>query len=219
VNNLLLADAYATAGLQCYIPDYLNGDPVPQDMKTNPEVAKSFSMPAWRARHTSLQTRPALDACIQYLKEEKKVKKIYAIGYCFGARYVMDLILEGADGKGNDSILSKAAFAHPSQLRVPEDFERLLEIPPSRRIPLLFLTCENDPQFPKEAQSKADEMLEKLNVTTEGNEGNKKMMYKRVYYEGNDHGFAVRGDVSLEHVKKAKEDAFKQAVEWFKCGY
>ena len=209
MNNLLIADTYAKAGFQCYIPDYLNGDPVPQDMKTNPEVAKSFSMPSWRERHTSLQTRPALDALIQYLKQEKGVKKIYAIGYCFGARYVMDLILEGGD-----NMISKAAFAHPSQLRVPEDFEKLLNIPTSKRIPLLFLTCENDPQFPKESQAKADEMLEKLN---NGSENTGRKMYKRVYYEGNDHGFAVRGDVSVEHVRKAKEDAFKQAVDWFRA--
>jgi dienelactone hydrolase len=168
-------------------------------------------MQDWRTRHTPAQTRPALDALIRYLEQEKGIKKIYPIGYCFGARSVMDLILEGSESIG------KAAFAHPSQLRVPDDFERLVDLQAKRDKnsngksipPVLFLTCENDPQFPSEAQSIADEILEKFNVK------DKEVLYKRVYYAGNDHGFAIRGDISKEHVKKAKEDAFKQALEWF----
>lgn len=172
-------------------------------------------MEEWRTRHTPAHTRPALDALIRYLQQEKGIRKIYAIGYCFGARSVMDLILEGSEP------IVKAAFAHPSQLRVPDDFERLVDIyakqdrnTSNRKSlpPLLFLTCENDPQFPLEAQSKSDEILGKLNNAKDGKEV---LLYKRVYYAGNDHGFAVRGNISKEHVKKAKEDAFKQALEWF----
>lgn len=126
----------------------------------------------------------------------------------------MDLILEQRQEGGNP-LMSKAAFAHPSQLKVPSDFEELIKmhkVDTSSVPPLLFLTCENDPQFPIESQQKADESLEQLN---EGRVDGK-ILYKRVYYAGNDHGFAVRGDVSKEHVKLAKEDAFKQAVQWFR---
>ena len=58
--------------------------------------------------------------------------------------------------------------------------------------------------------------------------------YRRTYYEGASHGFAVRGDIVREHVfllhypethsaphvqskpavKTAKEGAFKESVEW-----
>lgn len=167
-------------------------------------------MQDWRTRHTAEHTRPALDALLQHLRQEKGVTKIYGIGYCFGARYIMDLIFENK--------LSKAAFAHPSQLRVPEDFGRLVEIHKEDKNgvpPLLFLTCEKDPQFPKEAQEKADEILSKLNDDKNRANVNGKELYKRVYYPGNEHGFAVRGDTSQQHIKEAKEDAFKQALEWF----
>lgn len=85
----------------------------------------------------------------------------------------MDLAFEGQIVAG--------ALAHPSQLKVPEDLEKLANL--ERKVPMLFLTCERDAQFPKSpAQEKADEILSPL--------GDK--LYKRVYYEDNDHGFAVR---------------------------
>lgn len=39
--------------------------------------------------------------------------------------------------------------------------------------------------------------------------------YKREYFAGCTHGFAVRGDLSIPAVKAGKEGAFKSSVEWF----
>ena len=39
--------------------------------------------------------------------------------------------------------------------------------------------------------------------------------YKREYFEGAEHGFAVRGNMTDPVVKKAKEGAFESAVAWF----
>ena len=62
-------------------------------------------------------------------------------------------------------------------------------------------------QFPIEAQAKADELL-----------GNGKFApgYRREFFEGCMHGFAVRGDLNDPKVKAGKEGAFKAAVEWLK---
>ena len=40
--------------------------------------------------------------------------------------------------------------------------------------------------------------------------------YKREYFEGYSHVFAVRGDMSDPKVKAGKEGAFKVAVAWIK---
>ena len=63
-----------------------------------------------------------------------------------------------------------------------------------------------DAQFPLEAQAKADEIL-----------GGGKFApgYKREYFDGCEHGFAVRGDMSKPQVKAGKEGSFKATVEWF----
>jgi len=40
--------------------------------------------------------------------------------------------------------------------------------------------------------------------------------YRREYFEGCTHGFAVRGDLSDPKVKAGKEGAFRASVLWFK---
>ena len=74
------------------------------------------------------------------------------------------------------------------------------------KAPLLINSCEVDSRFPKEAQKIADEIL-----------GGGKFApgYKREYFEGCTHGFAVRGDLSDPKVKAGKEGSFKAAAEWF----
>jgi len=74
------------------------------------------------------------------------------------------------------------------------------------KAPLLMNSCEVDPRFPKEAQAMADEVL---------GDGKFAPGYKREYFEGCTHGFAVRGDLSDPNVKAGKEGSFKAAAEWF----
>jgi hypothetical protein len=110
--------------------------------------------------------------------------------------------------------------AHPSLLQVPEDLEKYK----STGVPLLILSNgPQDFQFDLEKSKKADEVLGPL--------GSEK--YVRKYWEGLDHGFAVsltlkhmqkklmyvlhqvRGDMSDPKQKKAKEEAFEEATNWF----
>jgi len=46
-------------------------------------------------------------------------------------------------------------------------------------------------------------------------DGKFKPGYKREYFKGCTHGFAVRGDMNNPEVKAGKEGAFKASVEWF----
>jgi hypothetical protein len=52
--------------------------------------------------------------------------------------------------------------------------------------PLLINSCEVDRQFPAENQALADSIL---------GDGKYKPGYERTYWEGCEHGFAVRGDL------------------------
>ncbi|KAJ8090201.1 hypothetical protein PM082_018791 [Marasmius tenuissimus] len=119
-----------------------------------------------------------------------------ATGYCWGGRATFDLAFENT--------IKVSAVSHPSLLKIPEDLEKYLSV---SKAPLLINSCTVDAQFPPEAQAKADEVL-----------GNGKFGpgYKREYFEGCDHGFAVRGDMSNPKVKAGKEGSFKATVEWFK---
>lgn len=75
-------------------------------------------------------------------------------------------------------------MSHPSGLKVPDDLNKLLE---KSNVPVLFNTCEFDIAFGLESQAKTDELL---------GDGKYKPGYKRTYWKGCTHGFAVRGDMA-----------------------
>ncbi|KAF8056068.1 dienelactone hydrolase endo-1,3,1,4-beta-D-glucanase [Lyophyllum atratum] len=190
-NSQLLVDDFARNGFKTIMPDYLNGDGVPIDAL---EPGVNFDFATWIKSHGPAQTRPVLDKVVKALKEEGVVA-FGATGYCFGGRYVFDLAFE--------NVIKVAATSHPSLLQIPADLEKYAS---ASQAPLLINSCTVDGQFSLDAQSKADEIL-----------GNGKFApgYKREYFEGCTHGFAVRGDLSDPKVKAGKEGAFKATVEWF----
>jgi len=114
-----------------------------------------------------------------------------ATGYCYGARPTFDLAFE--------NIIQAAVVAHPSRVK-PEDLDIYIE---KSKAPLLINSCEDDEMFPKCAGEAADKKF-----------ANFAPGYRRTYYEGASHGFAVRGDLSKPAVKAAKEEAFKESVGW-----
>jgi len=191
INAQLLADDFAENGFKTFVPDYLNGDPIPPDAL---KEGSGFDIMKWFPSHGAAQTRPTLDNVIKALKEQG-ITTFGATGYCFGGRYVFDLAFE--------NIIKAAVVSHPSLLQVPADLEKYFS---SSKAPLLINSCEVDSQFPLESSAKADVIF---------GEGKFAPGYKREYFEGCTHGFAVRGDMKDEKVKAGKEGAFKGAVEWF----
>ncbi|KAH6916279.1 dienelactone hydrolase endo-1,3,1,4-beta-D-glucanase [Coprinopsis sp. MPI-PUGE-AT-0042] len=191
INNQLLVDDFARNGYKVVAPDYFHGDPAPDDA-FNP--GSTFDVHKWFVNHTQEKTRPTLDKVITALKEEG-VTKFGATGYCFGGRYVFDLAF--------DNIIKVGATSHPSLLKIPEDLEKYVA---TSKVPLLINTCTVDTQFPLEAQAQADKIFEGFAPG-----------YKREYFEGCTHGFAVRGDLSDPKVKAGKEGAFEATVKWFQA--
>jgi len=190
VNAQLLADDFARNGFQVYIPDYLNGDPIAPDAFGKPD----FDIMKWFANHGYEQTRPPLDAVINALKA-KGITTFAATGYCFGGKYAVILAQENG--------VKAISISHPSLLDVPGDFDKILA---TSHTAVQINSCEVDTQFPHEKQEITDKLL---------GDGKYKHGYKRAYFPGCTHGFAVRGDLSDPKVKAGKEGAFKEAVEWF----
>ncbi|KAF8183230.1 Alpha/Beta hydrolase protein [Mycena galopus ATCC 62051] len=190
-NSQLLADDFARNGFKTVLPDYLHGDPVPRDCM---EPGSTFDLAKWLSVHGTADTRPLLDSVIAALKDEG-VTSFAAVGYCFGGRYVLDLAF--------DNVIVVGATAHPSLFQVPADPQKYIT---SSKAPLLINSCA-DEQFTPEAQAETDEIFNSNGGFAPG--------YKRNYFEGCGHGFAVRGDLSDPRIKAGKEGAFKATVEWF----
>lgn len=92
--------------------------------------------------------------------------KYAAVGYCFGAPYVIDAISAGGSA-------SAAAFAHPTALTEGQ-FRGITQ-------PLLLSCAEHDQAFPAEQRHRAEDILKE--------EGKK---YQMQLFQGVNHGFAVR---------------------------
>ncbi|KAK3381151.1 dienelactone hydrolase [Podospora didyma] len=187
-NSKLIADQFAANGYTAILVDLFNGDALTLNRPAN------FDFPAWLSKgstgdnpHTKETVDPIVVDSLKALKTEYNLKKIGAVGYCFGAKYVVRHYKDGID---------VGYIAHPSFV----EEEELGAITG----PLSISAAETDAIFPAEKRHKSEEILKTVGQP-----------YQINLYSGVVHGFAVRCDVSKKHEKFAKEQAFLQAVTWF----
>ncbi|KAL2018426.1 hypothetical protein VTK56DRAFT_845 [Thermocarpiscus australiensis] len=187
-NSKLIADQFAANGYLTLLLDVFNGDPLPLNRPAD------FDFMAWLAKgsdgnnpHTKEYVDPIVVDGIKELKEKYGVKKLGAVGYCFGAKYVVRHYKNGID---------VGYLAHPSFV----DEEELEAITG----PLSIAAAETDSIFPPEKRHRSEEILQKNGSPYQIN------LYSHV-----EHGFAVRCDPSVKAQRYAKEQAFLQAVFWF----
>jgi dienelactone hydrolase len=99
----LIADAFVSLGYLTVIPDLFNGAevpfPPPQDFNLQSYIKNT--MP----RVDSVD--PIIEQTIKWLRDVKGVKKVGAVGYCFGGKYVCRW-LKGERG------VDAGYVAHPS---------------------------------------------------------------------------------------------------------
>ncbi|KAH6874135.1 hypothetical protein BKA70DRAFT_1351029 [Coprinopsis sp. MPI-PUGE-AT-0042] len=120
------------------------------------------------------------------------VRKIYgddatytAAGHCFGASPIMELA-------ATDKIVA-AAFAHP--VLVTEDHFRNVK---------KYGSPEDDFTFSTESRRRGVDILTET-----------KAVYYMQVFGGVTHGFATKGDISVPHIRHAKEESARSVVNWF----
>ncbi|KAI5859254.1 dienelactone hydrolase [Durotheca rogersii] len=187
-NSKLLADQYAANGYLTLIIDLFRGDPVKLNGPPN------FDFASWIAKgstgdnpHTKEYVDPIVEEAIKYLKEEKGVKKLGAVGYCFGAKYVVRHFKDG---------IQVGFVAHPSFVEEDE-----LE---GFKAPLSIAAAQTDSIFTTEKRHRSEAILAKSGKPWQIN------LHSDVV-----HGFAVRCNIQDPSQKFAKEQAFHQAITWF----
>jgi dienelactone hydrolase len=83
-----VADAFAKNGFKTYLPDYLNGDPISEDVLMG--KVPGFTIGDWFANHGTDKTRPPLDKVINALKAQG-ITSFGATGYCLGGMFIVSL--------------------------------------------------------------------------------------------------------------------------------
>lgn len=135
------------------------------------ETAKSFLIDMWLARHTEEKVMPILHKVLEGSRDEfadavSHGGGVYAVGYCFGARYILLLAAERpgpGQGQGQEDDeeanrpktvgpqIKAGALAHAT-LVSKGDFAGL-------KAPLSVVCVENDPLFPDEVRIAGEEYM------------------------------------------------------------
>lgn len=179
-NNVqLLADQMSKCGYRVVIPDILKSNPIGDE-----------ALELWLTRHTPDVTSPIFDGFLAKAREELKPKHLFGIGYCFGAKFVIENLKEGG-------LLDAGAGAHPSFV-TDEDVEAIVK-------PIIISACQVDPIFPVEKRQKTEEILTKK-------EG---LFWEIDLFSGCSHGYSVRGDITIPQVKYAKERTLTDQLNFF----
>ncbi|EMG46530.1 AIM2 Protein AIM2 [Candida maltosa Xu316] len=186
LNNIRLIadDLNKLTNIQVVIPDILKGDAV--------ESLAKFNREEWFGKHHPGITSPIVNTFLTTLrKDQKDLKQVFGIGYCFGAKFVVENL-------GKDGLLDVGAVAHPSMLTV-EDIGKIVN-------PILISTGENDQAFNPELRTQT---IEKLSELAE-------VRWQVDIFKGATHGYAVKGDLTNPLIKYAKEKTLLDQAYWFK---
>ncbi|KAJ5597357.1 hypothetical protein N7537_007441 [Penicillium hordei] len=184
INAQLLADEFANNGYLTIIPDIFRGDQISLSDKESGKV----DLPSWLLNHQPANIEPVIESTIKYARETLGVKRIGAVGYCFGGKYVCRNLKPGQIDVGYT--------AHPSFITS----EELSAV----KGPFSISAAETDSIFTTQLRHESEEILIKAAQPWQIN-----------LFSGVSHGFAVRADLSDPKQKWAKEQAFCQAVAWF----
>ncbi|KAK9449791.1 dienelactone hydrolase [Limtongia smithiae] len=181
-NHKILSDNFAKFGFLTVIPNLFYDDAVPYPRPDG------FDLPAWVKKHGIDATEPLINKAFDYVKEKyPAVTKFFAVGYCFGGKYVVRYL----DGRLNAGFIAHPSFVMADELKAMKG-------------PLSIAAAETDSIFPEEKRHESEVILKEMKAT-----------YQINLYSSVDHGFAVRGDLGDEVGAWTHEAAFYQAVNWF----
>jgi len=145
----------------------------------------------WKKRHEPPITDPILGRVVEYIHGTYgNDASIGGVGYCFGGRYVIRLMVSGTIDVG--------VVNHPSFFTM----EEVQKLSAGKR--LAIYAAEKDDVLPPEKRRQTEDLL-----TTGG------VSWMSTVFGGTEHGFSVRGDLTVKEVQFAKEQAFRGAVSWF----
>lgn len=149
----------------------------------------SFDAKTWIPKHNHDRIKGIVDPFLKQIVEKEQPKAIYGIAHCFGAPQVFRQLTK-------DGYLTRGAVAHPSMV-TKEDLEKVEK-------PLLISTGPDDAAFGRELRNQT------IDILTE-----KDVIFQMDIFSGADHGYQVRGDITVPRIKYAKEKTTYDQVAFF----
>ncbi|OAL36193.1 hypothetical protein AYO20_04607 [Fonsecaea nubica] len=112
INSQLLADQFAANGYFVVMPDLFYGDAIELNQLGELDIPKWFGG-GYSARgigHDASIVDPIVETCLSQMRLKHHCKKIGAVGYCFGAKYVVRFL------RPDQAKIDVGYGAHPSQI-------------------------------------------------------------------------------------------------------
>lgn len=172
----------------------------------------------WLAKHTPERVLPILDKVITALKDDyadaiANGGGIYAVGYCFGAKYVCLL----ASTLGKDAVQGQRDTAAETEAGMAKQGPQIKcgviahgtvitrQDLADVEVPLSIVAIKDDTLFPDEIREAGVKALHE-----------KKVEVEEKVYDGVPHGFAVLGDYEEDSIKEQQKKAFDQMLHFLK---
>ncbi|KAJ5346577.1 hypothetical protein N7541_009059 [Penicillium brevicompactum] len=150
---------------------------------------EGFNIMDWVKNHLPAQTEPIINSVLKEMRENLGCERIGGVGYCFGGKYVCRYLKPGK--------LDVGFMAHPTMVE-PDELGGI-------EGPLSIAAAVRDFVFTTAKRHESEQILDQLDVPYQIN------LFSEV-----EHGFAVRCNLDEPLQRFAKEQAFSQAVSWFK---
>ncbi|OMJ27621.1 putative AIM2 family protein [Smittium culicis] len=177
------ADILAKSGYRVIMPDFLRNDPPTMEMLGDGAAFMSYI----KRKGTYDVLKPDFEAVKNYLNSTEKIDRIFLIGFCWGAKMVMNL-------SAHDSSYKGGALVHPSLLEL-SDFE-------SAQAPMIILPSKDERDFTQDYKVLQSKPFADL-------------CYMQVY-DDMIHGWcAARGEWADAHVASRANEAFRAVVQGF----
>jgi len=153
-----------------------------EELSTNLGEAYA-SMGPWLSKHNVETAYPLIQNFLSHLRADRGHKKIGAVGFCWGGKFAVLLTHQNAN-----PMVDAAVALHPSLLSLPEDIEKITR-------PTAIGVGDADFLLPMSDAERIQDIFQ-------GKEG-----CELDIYPDQVHGFAVRGDLTVDSDRQAAAKA------------
>ncbi|MCJ1465558.1 hypothetical protein MMC07_004176 [Pseudocyphellaria aurata] len=214
-NTRLLADTYAKRGnYRVYVPEFMNGHYLDYSMLDSMNTATSPSAPAYKKIIPGMRTgagfapffffnrasvtMPRVHGFLKGLRAADPGLPLGAAGFCWGGKVVAVLCADEQRTDDGRSLLDAGFVAHPANMTVPSDAEKV-------KLPISLTVGTLDFSLKADGIKKIQELW---GARKDGKE-------EITVVEGARHGFGIRADRASEEEAKQALLAEDQAIAWF----
>ncbi|ODV85429.1 hypothetical protein CANARDRAFT_198994 [[Candida] arabinofermentans NRRL YB-2248] len=187
-NTLLVADHFAKEGYYVLAPDIIENDPADPTKIADAEYITNYF-----TKHSPVHVWSLINKWLDGLPSEvASSKSWFSTGYCFGSIFAVQF----AGAEQTKFNIKATSICHPAKL--PDSLIASLNKP------LLISIGDIDAAWPLEDLFKLIESLKTQEKT-----------YQLNLFRGLDHGYAVRGDLTVPFVKYGADKTVADQLAWF----